>query len=93
MNIPAIVWLMLGTILSVFSYYLGKDFILFFYSGIIIIALGIFKITLQYIFSEKASKTEKQKISQQEHYTSCRHCNNIVRKIDYYCSMCGKQLR
>jgi len=84
---------MLGILLSTVSHYLGEDFVLFFYAGLIIITLGIFKIMISYIFYEKASKKEKKTIKQQEHYTKCSHCNNIIRKIDYYCSMCGKKLK
>lgn len=93
MKIPALVWFMLGVLLSVISYYQGEDFVLFFYAGLLIIAIGIFKMILDYIFSQKESKKEKKRVSKQEHYTHCQHCNNITRKIDYYCSMCGKPLR
>mgnify|MGYP001075016761 CR=1 FL=1 len=93
MKIPAIIWLMLGVLLSGASWYLGEEFILFFYAGMIITALGIFKLILQYIFSEKTSTKEKQMIKKQENYERCRYCNNLTRKIDYYCSMCGRRLK
>ncbi|MBN1644885.1 hypothetical protein JW851_02495 [Candidatus Woesearchaeota archaeon] len=93
MKIPALVWLMLGIVLSASSYYLGDDFVLFFYAGLIIIALGVFKLILEYVFSSKETSIEKKAVQEKEHYDKCRHCNNVVRRIDYYCSMCGKQLR
>lgn len=93
MKVPALVWLMLGILLSVVSYYLGEDFILFFYAGLVIIALGVFKLILGYIFSTKETSIEKKTVQEQEKYAKCRHCNNITRKIDYYCAMCGRQLR
>ncbi len=93
MKIPALVWLMLGILLTVVSYYLGDEFVLFFYAGLLIIALGVFKLILSYVFSPKETIIEKKAVQQKDHYSKCRHCNNITRKIDYYCSMCGKQLR
>ena len=93
MKIPALVWLMLGILLSAASYYLGDDFVLFFYAGLIIIAIGVFKIILGYVFSEKQTPMEKRIIKRKEYYDKCRHCGNITRKIDYYCSMCGNELK
>ncbi len=93
MKIHALVWLMLGILLSGASWYLGEDFVLFFYAGLVIIALGVFKIILSYVFSEKETIIEKKKAGQEEHYSKCRHCKTMVRKIDYYCSMCGKGLK
>lgn len=93
MKVPALIWLMLGILLSAASWYLGDDFILFFYAGLIIITLGVFKLILGYVFSQKTTPIEKKATQQKEHYDKCRHCKNIVRRIDYYCSMCGRQLR
>lgn len=93
MNVPAFIWLMLGILLSTASYYLGEDFVLFFYAGLIIIALGVFKTILKYVFSEKETPVEKREAKQNEQYSRCRYCKNIIRRIDYYCSMCGRQLR
>jgi len=93
MKVPSLVWLMLGICLATASWYLGEDFILFFYAGLIITALGIFKVILGYVFSQKETKTEKEIHTEHPHYTKCRHCGNIIRKIDYYCSMCGKRLK
>jgi membrane protein implicated in regulation of membrane protease activity len=95
MKIPALVWLMLGLFLSVASWYLGDDFILFFYAGLVIITLGVFKIIISYILSPKETKKEKKRVRKREHphYTRCRHCNNMIRKIDYFCSMCGRKLK
>ena len=91
MKVPALVWLMLGILLSVVSYYLGDEFVLFFYAGLIIIILGIFKLVLGYVFSSKETIIEKKTV--QEKYAKCPHCNNATRKIDYFCAMCGKELR
>lgn len=93
MKVPAVIWLMLGILLSGASYYLGEDFVLFFYAGLIIIALGVFKAILQYVFSERETKLEKKITKETTQYSKCRFCSNTVRKIDYYCSMCGRQLR
>lgn len=91
---------MLGIFLTLASWYLGEDFILFFYAGLILTAIGVFKAILGYIFSTKETSKEKEQIkktnaipSDHPHYTKCRHCGNIIRRIDYYCSMCGKRVR
>jgi len=89
---------MLGIGLATASWYLGQDFILFFYAGLIITALGMFKVILGYIFSSKETTKEKNEIKnhipeEHPHYTKCRHCGNVIRRIDYYCSMCGKRVR
>jgi hypothetical protein len=100
MKIHSAIWLMLGLFLAIASWYLGEDFVLFFYAGLIITALGVFKAILGYVLSPKETKkeiTEIKKINkippEHPHYTQCRHCGNVIRKIDYYCSMCGKRLR
>lgn len=97
MKIHALIWLMLGIFLALASWYLGEDFVLFFYAGLILTAIGVFKAILGYIFSTKETKKEMKQVHQittdHPHYTKCRHCGNIIRRIDYYCSMCGKRLR
>lgn len=100
MKIPTLAWMMFGIILALASWYLGEDFVLFFYAGLILTALGVFKAILGYVLSSKETKKEMhtmKKINQipeeHPHYTKCRHCGNIIRRIDYYCSMCGKRVR
>lgn len=99
MKIPALLWLMLGIFLTLASWQLGEDFVLFFYAGLILTALGVFKAILGYVFSSKETSKEKERIKkiqipeEHPHYTKCRHCGNVIRRIDYYCSMCGKRLR
>ena len=95
MKIPSIIWLMLGIFLTLASWYLGDDFALFFYAGLIIISLGLFKTIIQFVLSSKATTkiAPRYKEYEHQHYAKCRHCGNTIRRIDYFCSMCGKRVR
>lgn len=92
-QIPSWLWLIAGIIVIAGSLYVGEQISLFFYVGLLFIAIGIAKIVLNYILRKKETKTEKTQMPRTHpQYNICR-CGQYVRKTDNFCWSCGTRLR
>ena len=77
------------SILSLFRY---QKFIVFFYAGLIFIAVGIVRMVSNRMKGETESKElhHPQKHSQQIKY--CHQCGNLMRLHDRFCVRCGARV-
>ena len=94
-----IVYIVVGSLVSIFSYKLDyQKLVFFFYTGLVFVVVGVIKL----IFNSVKNKTNKtQKINnklqhkssnqphQARHFKYCSKCHNIVRLADRFCNKCG----
>ncbi len=107
-KIPGIVYVVLGIAIAWFARYVdtrteNQGMILFFYAGIVLIAIGVFKTITKYIMkdTEKPEKEtniseEEKKIKetiQQRKIIMCPMCGTKHYATSNYCHMCSTKLR
>ena len=109
-KIPGWLWLIAGIGISILSKVIaGKDnanvaaMTLFFYVGLLFIAIGIFKIILILILNKKSEKSSYEKIvkkatsevNNQNRFriVYCDNCGSKNYAFFNYCQHCGKKLK
>jgi Zn finger protein HypA/HybF involved in hydrogenase expression len=89
-------WLTIGGVVTYVSAQIGESFVLFFYVGLIFLAIGTFSALIAFITRKKATKAEKAQVQAQvrpvQRYV-CPHCRHPVTLQDQFCSQCGTRLR
>ena len=88
------VYVIIGLFVSVASYRLNfQKLIFFFYIGIIFIIVGIAKLIFDNVNKkeDKPQKIQTQKQHMQK-FKRCLRCGNIVRINDRFCGKCGARV-
>ena len=80
-----ILWLILGLLVTGVSWYLGDKFVLFFYVGVVFLAIALFKTILYFIMRESPEDKQYRYV--------CKRCKKTVSKNDKFCGSCGNRLR
>ncbi len=93
-KIHAIVYLILGAVISYVSLRIGSTFTVFFYIGLVFLGVGIAKLLIGFLLKKKETKPEKQSIRvTQPLWAHCPRCRSQVRTSDFFCWRCGNRLR
>ncbi len=96
-KIPALVYLLVGALVSYVSLRIGANFTFFFYVGLVFIGVGLAKLLIGFVLRKKETKNEKkveQKSEKQTpHIRYCPRCRSACRMFDYFCWRCGTRLR
>jgi len=101
-KLPGILWLIFGLAISVFAQIVMSKqenptaMQLFFYIGLLFVAIGIFKIVLKIMLKPKESKYEEKNISEQDEKFKvifCPKCKVKNYSSFNYCRNCGTKLR
>lgn len=87
-------WLVaaIGALISGVSLWVGEDFQLFFYLGLVFIAYAIFR----WFIAGKPRKAEPRlprTSTKPRAWRYCQHCGSVVNVQDAYCFKCGQRLR
>lgn len=98
-KIPAIVYLIIGAIVTAGSMYI-EGLTIFFYVGLIFIAVGVFKVVIAFVTKPKESAVEKQAegIQQQQRQSAqrgiktCPRCGAGSYPQANYCYYCGNRI-
>jgi ribosomal protein L40E len=98
-KIPAIAYLLIGVLISVTSMYI-EGLKLFFYVGLLFIAIGVFKIVVRFITKPKETTIEKKAegiSQQQQQYRQpgikvCKNCGAGSYSQARFCYYCGTKL-
>ena len=102
-------WLIAGIAITIFSKIIsGRDpsnapaMTLFFYVGLLFIAIGVFKIIIQLVLNKKSQKNTYEKIAKkatnevnnQDRFriVYCNNCGSKNYAFFNYCQHCGKKL-
>jgi len=111
MKIPGPVYLILGLIVTGLSWFIDSktesSFALFFYIGLVFLAVGVFKTIVKIIipkqdeqpFAQKPQQQTQQKIQQQPQQNNnsnlkyCPRCRVQVSLSNNFCYNCGTRLR
>jgi hypothetical protein len=98
--IPSWLWLAIGLIVSVTSWY--ADMTLFFWLGCAFVVVGVAKIVIGFMLGKTETKAEKKVVQRLAPVQGQRHpahqyyrcpCGNPVKVSDIFCSYCGRRLR
>lgn len=93
-----LVYFIVGLLVSVLSWRLNKEkLIFFFYIGLIFIVVSIAKLIFGIIKKSSNKKENKhQKIQTQkqriQHFKRCSRCGNVIRINEGFCSVCGARV-
>ena len=88
MEIPGFVFILVGAIVSIVSFFLGDKLTFFIYAGFVFIAFGAVK---WYIMGK--SKNEKVILRQvYPNFRYCRQCNSAASVAANFCGKCGYRL-
>ncbi len=107
-KIPGIVFVAAGIAIAWFSRYVdarteNQGMILFFYAGIVLIAIGVFKIITKMIMKDQEKPEKETNISEEEkkiretiekrRIIMCGMCGTRHYATSNYCHMCGTKLK
>lgn len=95
MALPAWSFILVGLVVTFVSAYVGDKLTLFFYTGLLFLAWGVFKFGVSYL-TKQASVTEEKKTERRLQTTpviGCPHCATSVYATARYCHMCGGRIR
>ncbi|MBI2559251.1 zinc ribbon domain-containing protein [Candidatus Woesearchaeota archaeon] len=92
-RIHGLVYAALGLFVSVFSWKLNYEkLVFFFYIGLVFIAIGTAKIILG-LAKKRTSKLEKSRHKEnQKRSKYCPKCGNGLKADDIFCSRCGSRI-
>ena len=92
MSIHPAVWVVIGAIVSIASTLIGDKLIVFFYVGLVFLAIGIFKFVV--LLTGKDEKVPRHLHGHSNQTKSiCYFCKNHVGDTDTFCRVCGSRLR
>jgi hypothetical protein len=106
-KIPGIVYVILGIAMAWFARYVdtrtqNQGMTLFFYAGIVLIAIGVFKIIIKYVTKDETPEKEtiiseeEKKIREtieKRRIIMCKMCGTRHYSTSNYCHMCGTKLK
>jgi hypothetical protein len=96
-KIPALIYLLVGAVVSYVSLRIGNTFTFFFYVGLVFIGIGLAKLLIGFLLRKKETKTEKKTLQQEtkpvNHIRYCPRCRSACRMFDFFCWRCGTRLR
>ncbi|MEA3429738.1 MAG: hypothetical protein U9R08_00535 [Nanoarchaeota archaeon] len=102
-EIPSLLLIIIGILVAGVSYYVGDNFKLFFYIGIIFFVYGLVKWLIvrgrqrpEKVEVKKRYYQNPQKYAQQpqtKKYDYCKSCGCVVHSGDNFCYKCGGKLR
>lgn len=87
MAIPSWLWLAVGVIVSVYSYLQFDKLMIFFYVGLVFVAVGIGKLIASY----SGKKTAKPGNAASK-LKRCIRCSEMLHHSANYCSKCGTRI-
>lgn len=99
-KIPAWSWLAVGLIVAMTAWY--AEMPLFFWIGWFFVVIGIAKIIIGYVVSEKTIEVKPRQHAPATHRPAAAHpahqyyrcsCGAPVRASDTFCNHCGRRLR
>ena len=97
MKIHAIIYLIIGAVISYVSLRIGSTFTFFFYVGLVFIGIGVAKLLIGFLLKKKESKSEKKNEAPMRVspplWKHCSRCKSQVRTVDFFCWRCGTRLR
>ena len=99
-SIPWWVWMIIGAAISGYAKITemqtdNASMIIFFYLGVLFLAVGVFKLIIKLIFGKKEEKHEPKAHATPEPKSSIIKClcGTSNYSHSHYCHMCGKKLR
>ena len=90
-KIHGLVYVIVGLFVSIFSYQLNYEkLVFFFYIGLIFVVVGIAKIIFGLIGHRKnEASAAHHKAQHQQQVKYCSKCGNVLKLHDRFCSRCG----
>ncbi len=100
MRIHGLVFIIVGAVVSIYSYAVDpKKMILFTIFGIGLLIFGIFRLLIDYINKPKErKKAPRHNVQKHSNYRGpvvnkfCHGCGSAVHDMQNFCHMCGSQL-
>lgn len=94
-RISGIVFIIVGIIVTITSYFFVEEIFVFSYIGILFIVWGIIKIIYKKLTSPSKKKTDfiKQHKKHRNRRPHCPYCNKVIVIHDNFCSNCGALLK
>ena len=92
-----VAYLLIGSFVSLVSFFRYESLKFFFYAGVLFIAVGIVKL----VFSITKDKDEKvraneqlytNKVQHHHQFKYCSRCRNVLKIHDRFCSRCGSRV-
>ena len=95
LNLPAVVWIIIGLFVTIVSMRLGEKFTLFMWVGLLFLAFGVFKLLAYFITKKEVSNPEQNTMQQAMggQVIKCNSCRKSVYMNQYFCHHCGGRLR
>ena len=93
-SIPGIVFIIIGVVVSIVSFFFVEAIYAFTYVGLAFIGYGLIKIIYKKLTKSKEAKTHQPHHKKHRtHHPHCPFCNNIILPHNNFCSHCGAYLK
>ena len=89
-KIHGLIWLAIGAIVTAASAFLGDRLRFFFWVGLVMVTVGVFKLITQYVLANPDPKTNPLPTGQD--ITLCSNCRESVYTTARFCHMCGARI-
>ena len=91
-EIPGIVWLIVGIMITLVSLWLGnKNIILFIIAGGVMVLVGLLKMVVKRK-EKKEMKAAERPQQQPQSVKYCHKCGTALMAIDQFCHNCGSRV-
>ncbi|MBD3318975.1 hypothetical protein GF342_03630 [Candidatus Woesearchaeota archaeon] len=91
MSIHPLVWILVGTLVTGISWFVGDSLIIFFYVGVAFFAWGLFWILIRRITAPE--KAPREGVQRRAKRFVCYRCKQEVGPVTQYCPHCGVRIR